>query len=91
MAAFTLQSVVLEDVTDRLVDEVGDEIARGQPLQLVERPLMKAQAKDYVRQTQERLMTPDRPNPTLSLASSAYSRRSPTKRKRKRKRLMKSR
>src|SRR5439155_18259018 len=29
---------------------------RGQPLRLVEQPLIKAQAKDYVRQTQERLI-----------------------------------
>src|SRR5260221_3812873 len=55
-AAFTLQSVVLEYVTDRLVEEVCDEIARGRPLRLVEQPLIKAQAKDYVRQTQERLI-----------------------------------
>ncbi len=55
-AAFTLQSVVLEYVTDRLVEEVCDEIARGHPLRLVEQPLIKAQAKDYVRQTQERLI-----------------------------------
>jgi hypothetical protein len=34
-AAFTLQSVVLEYVTDRLVEEVADEIARGQTVQLV--------------------------------------------------------
>ncbi|HKB49729.1 MAG TPA: NACHT domain-containing protein, partial [Ktedonobacterales bacterium] len=53
--AFTLQSVVLEYVTDRLVEEVGDEIARGQPVRLVDQPLIKAQAKDYVRNTQERL------------------------------------
>ena len=55
-AAFTLQSVVLEYVTDRLVEAVADEIERGQPLLLVEQPLIKAQAKDYVRQTQERLI-----------------------------------
>jgi WD40 repeat protein/transcriptional regulator with XRE-family HTH domain len=55
-AAFTLQSVVLEYVTDRLVDEACDEIARGQPVLLVEHPLIQAQAKDYVRQTQERLI-----------------------------------
>src|SRR6266851_10232421 len=54
--AFTLQSVVLEYVTDRLVEEVGDEIARGQPVRLVDQPLIKAQAKDYVRNTQERLI-----------------------------------
>jgi WD40 repeat protein/transcriptional regulator with XRE-family HTH domain len=55
-AAFTLQSVVLEYATDRLVQDVCDEIARGQPLQLVEQPLIKAQAKEYVRQSQERLL-----------------------------------
>jgi WD40 repeat protein/transcriptional regulator with XRE-family HTH domain len=55
-AAFTLQSVVLEYVTDRLVEDVSDEIRRGQPALLVEEPLIKAQAKDYVRQSQERLI-----------------------------------
>src|SRR5438445_729653 len=55
-AAFTLQSVVLEYVTDRLVEDVADEITRGRPRQLVAQPLIKAQAKDYVRQTQERLI-----------------------------------
>jgi hypothetical protein len=55
-AAFTLQSVVLEYVTDRLVEDAGDEIARAQPVLLVEQPLVKAQAKDYVRQSQERLI-----------------------------------
>jgi WD40 repeat protein/transcriptional regulator with XRE-family HTH domain len=55
-AVFTLQSVVLEYVTDRLVEIVADEIASGQPVLLVEQPLMRAQAKDYVRQTQERLI-----------------------------------
>jgi WD40 repeat protein len=55
-AVFTLQSAVLEYVTDRLVEEVSDEIARGQPLQLARQSLVKAQAKDYVRHTQERLI-----------------------------------
>ena len=55
-AAFTLQSVVLEYVTDRLVEEVVDEITLGQPVLLIEQTLIKAQAKDYVRQTQERLI-----------------------------------
>jgi transcriptional regulator with XRE-family HTH domain len=54
--AFTLQSVVLEYVTDRLVEEVADEITRGQPDLLIEQPLIRAQAKDYLRQTQERLI-----------------------------------
>src|SRR5438270_249824 len=55
-AVFTLQSVVLEYVTDRLVADVSDEIERGQPALAVEQPLIKAQAKDYVRQAQERLI-----------------------------------
>jgi WD40 repeat protein/transcriptional regulator with XRE-family HTH domain len=55
-AAFTLQSVVLEYVTERLVEDVGDEITRGRPVQMVDQPIIKAQAKEYVRQTQERLI-----------------------------------
>jgi hypothetical protein len=55
-AAFTLQSVVLEYVTDRLVEEVCDEIVLGRPTLLVAQPLIKARAKDYVRNTQERLI-----------------------------------
>src|SRR5262245_4707977 len=55
-AAFTLQSVVLEHVTDRLVEDVADEIARGEPVQLVAQPLIKAQAQEYVRRAQERLI-----------------------------------
>jgi transcriptional regulator with XRE-family HTH domain len=55
-AAFTLQSVVLEYVTNRLVEDVAEEIERGHPVLLVEQPLIQAQAKEYVRQTQERLI-----------------------------------
>jgi WD40 repeat protein len=55
-ATFTLQSLVLEYVTDRLVDTAADEIGRGELDLLVERPVIKAQAKDFVRQTQERLI-----------------------------------
>jgi WD40 repeat protein/transcriptional regulator with XRE-family HTH domain len=53
---FRLQSVVLEYVTDRLVEEVSDEIAHGRPVLLVEQPLIRADAKDYLRVTQERLI-----------------------------------
>jgi hypothetical protein len=56
LVGFMLQSMVLEYITDRLVEEVADEIARGQPRLLVGQPLIKAQAKDYVRQTQEHLI-----------------------------------
>ncbi len=55
-AAFTLQSVVLEYVTDRLVEEVSKEIVSERPLLLEHQPLIKARAKEYVRQSQERLI-----------------------------------
>src|SRR5262249_54473681 len=48
-ATFTLQSMVLEYVTERLVETIVAEIDRKQPVVLIEQPLIKAQAKDYVR------------------------------------------
>jgi hypothetical protein len=54
--AFTLQSVVLEYVTERLVQAAATEIETGQLTILRNRPLVKGQAKDYVRQAQERLI-----------------------------------
>jgi WD40 repeat protein/transcriptional regulator with XRE-family HTH domain len=55
-AAFTLQLVVLEYMTDRLVEEVVAEVERGVPVLLVEQSLVQAQTRDYVRQSQERLI-----------------------------------
>jgi hypothetical protein len=55
-AAFTLQSVILEYVTDRLVEQVADEIEHNQPRLLLSHALMKATAKDYTRRSQERLL-----------------------------------
>jgi hypothetical protein len=55
-AAFTLQPVVLEYVTDALVAATTDEVVRSAPAQLMAHPLMKAQAAEYVRQTQERML-----------------------------------
>jgi WD40 repeat protein len=55
-AAFTLQSVVLEYGTERLVERVSEEVAHRQPHELIQRPLIKARGKEYVRQSQERLI-----------------------------------
>jgi WD40 repeat protein/transcriptional regulator with XRE-family HTH domain len=55
-AGFRLQSVVLEYVTDYLVRAVSEEIAQQQPSVLLEQPLINAQASEYIRQTQERLI-----------------------------------
>src|SRR5260370_35832445 len=40
-------------MSDRLVEQVGDEIARGQPDQLPQHPLIQAHGMDSVRRTQE--------------------------------------
>jgi WD40 repeat protein/transcriptional regulator with XRE-family HTH domain len=54
--SFTLQSVMLEYVTGRLVATASEEIQQGRLLTLCEHSLSQAQAKDYVRQTQERVL-----------------------------------
>jgi WD40 repeat protein/transcriptional regulator with XRE-family HTH domain len=54
--SFTLQSVVLEYVTARLIVEASSEIEQGRPVRLIEHGLQLATAKEYVRQTQERLI-----------------------------------
>src|SRR5258708_5795537 len=53
--SFTLQSVVLEDVTGRLVRTASQEIVHERLQLLREESLSHAQAKDYGGQTQERL------------------------------------
>jgi hypothetical protein len=40
--------MVLEYVTDRLVEHAADEIGSGRPVLLAEQALVKAQAQDYV-------------------------------------------
>ncbi|TME43108.1 MAG: hypothetical protein E6I75_01820, partial [Chloroflexi bacterium] len=55
-ATFTLQSAVLEYMTEQVVDDVVKELAAGEPVRLLAQPLLKATAKDYVRRGQERLI-----------------------------------
>ena len=55
-AAFTLQPVVLEYVTERLVAQVGEEIRGSRPALLLTHALLQAQAKDYVRASQANLI-----------------------------------
>ena len=54
--SFTLQSVVQEFVTTRLVMEASREIEQGQLARLIQFGLCQAQAKEYVRQAQEQLL-----------------------------------
>jgi transcriptional regulator with XRE-family HTH domain len=66
--SFTLQSVVLEYVTARLIAEVASEIEQARPMRLIEHGLELATAKEYVRQTQQRLIV----TPLLAGLRSAY-------------------
>jgi len=54
--SFTLQSVVLEYATARLIDEAASEIEEGRLSRLIEHGLELAISKEYVRQTQQRLL-----------------------------------
>ena len=55
-ASFSLQSVVMEYLTDDLGERLAEEIVLGNPQQLRRVALAQAQAKDYVRETQVRLL-----------------------------------
>ena len=55
-ASFSLQSVVMEYLADDLGECLSKEIVLGHPQQLRRVALEQAQAKDYVRQTQVRLL-----------------------------------
>ncbi len=56
LGSFTLQSVVLEYVSTHLVAQASQEIEQGRLSLLIQYGLCQAQAKDYARQTQERLL-----------------------------------
>jgi len=53
---FTMQNVIMEFVTDRLVERVCEEVKSGTIALFQNHTLMKAQAKEYVRQSQVRLI-----------------------------------
>ncbi|NET35759.1 MAG: NACHT domain-containing protein [Cyanothece sp. SIO1E1] len=53
---FTLQPVVMEYVTERLIGQVCEEITTQQLALCKSHALMKAQAQDYIRDTQVRLV-----------------------------------
>ena len=54
--SFTLQSVVLEYMTSQLITEASRELEQEHLIYLIEYGLVQAKAKDYIRQTQERLL-----------------------------------
>jgi WD40 repeat protein/class 3 adenylate cyclase/DNA-binding XRE family transcriptional regulator len=68
---FTLQAVVLEYATGRLIAEASREIEQGNLARLIEYGFSLANAKDYVRQAQERLLVA----PLLAHVQSVYQER----------------
>jgi WD40 repeat protein/DNA-binding XRE family transcriptional regulator len=54
--SFTLQSVVLEYMTTRLITEAASEIKHGQLARLIEHGLELASVKEYIRQIQQRIL-----------------------------------
>ena len=53
---FTLQPVVMEYVTERLIEQVSNEIITQSPRRILSHALVKAQAKDYIRDSQIRVI-----------------------------------
>ncbi len=53
---FTLQPVVMECLTEQLIEQVSDEIVAEAPQLLSSHTLIKAQVKDYIRDSQIRLI-----------------------------------
>ena len=54
--SFTLQSVVLEYATARLIEDATREIEQGSLVRLIELGLELATAREYIRQVNERLL-----------------------------------
>jgi WD40 repeat protein/DNA-binding CsgD family transcriptional regulator len=69
--SFTLQSVVLEYATERLITEVASDIEQGTFARVIEQGLELATSKEYVRQTQQRLIVA----PLLGRLRGRYRRR----------------
>jgi WD40 repeat protein/transcriptional regulator with XRE-family HTH domain len=68
-AVFHLQPVLLEFITDRIVKQVSKEIAHSQLDSLVKYALMKSKSKDYIRESQIRLIV----RPVLSNLGDEFS------------------
>jgi WD40 repeat protein/transcriptional regulator with XRE-family HTH domain len=69
--SFTLQSVVLDYATAHLISEAASEIEQGRLMRLIDHGLALATAREYVRQTQQRLIVA----PILARLRSTYPQR----------------
>jgi len=55
-AGFTLQPVVMEYMTEQVIEQVCEELSTGTSSLFNSHALMKAQAKEYIRESQKRLI-----------------------------------
>jgi WD40 repeat protein/transcriptional regulator with XRE-family HTH domain len=53
---WAVHPVVLEYVTEQLIEDAARELVSGEPNLLLHQPMLEATAKDYVRRSQERLI-----------------------------------
>jgi len=53
---YTLQPVVMEYVTDQLIEQINQELERGQPQRWQQFALLKLTVRDYITETQQRLI-----------------------------------
>lgn len=56
IAGFSMQPVLIEYVSERLVERVTDELAVGRVVLVDSHPLLKATAKEHIKETQRRLI-----------------------------------
>lgn len=55
-AGFTQQPVVMESVTEALIEQIANEIVAEEPRTFLSHALIKAQVKDYIRDSQVRII-----------------------------------
>jgi len=66
---FTLQPVIMEFITNKLVEEVDNELSFEEPNLLNKYALIKSQAKDYLKEAQARIIV----DPIIDRVTSKYS------------------
>lgn len=70
LGEFTQQPVVMEYVTEQLIEQIAEEILAGSPQLLNSHALMQAQSKEYVRESQIRVIVQPLLEKLLSIVGS---------------------
>jgi WD40 repeat protein len=56
LVGLTLQPVVMEHISNRLIDQISQEILTESPQRFLSHALLQAQAKEYIRESQSRVL-----------------------------------